>query len=137
MYLAIDTSQHNKLIVGLKKERRIFFRKIAVEFNEAEKLLPLIDDLLKKSKSRLADLKAIFVAVGPGPFTSLRIGITIANTLAYSLKIPVIGFKCREFKGIKEMLSKGEKRLSSKLKSKFVFPFYGLAPHITKAKKKW
>jgi len=137
MYLLINTARQNEMQIALSKRRKTWQKKIAVEFNEAEKLLPLVDELLKKSKSALTDLKAIFVVTGPGPFTSLRIGITVANTLAYSLNISVLGFKTSEFKNINDLIKKGIKRLNQSAGVKFVYPHYGLKPNITKPKKKW
>ena len=137
MYLIINTARQNEMLVALALNHKIWSKKLPVDFNEAEKLLPLIDELVKKSKSHLPDLKAIFVITGPGPFTSLRIGITVANTLAYTLNIPVVGFRLSDFNSIKTLLKTGEKKLRAGKKNDFVFPHYGLMPHITKAKKKW
>lgn len=53
------------------------------ENNEAEKLLPAIEKLLKKNKKDFAVIKEIYVLKGPGSFTGLRVGVTVANTLAY------------------------------------------------------
>lgn len=137
MYLIINTAKQNEIFVVLADAKKIIRKKLEIEFHESEKLLPLIDSLFKENKIMLKDLKAIFVVVGPGSFTSLRIGITVANTLAFSLNIPVIGFKSVEFTGLRNIIKNGEKRLAMKRKSAFVFPNYGLKPNITKSKKKW
>lgn len=137
MYLIINTAKQNEILVVIALGKKIIQKKLAIEFHESEKLLPLIDSLFKENKIKLKDLKAILVVVGPGPFTSLRIGITIANTLGYSLNIPVIGFKTSEFFGLRNLIKKGEKQLAMKRKAAFVFPYYGMKPHITKSKKKW
>ena len=59
--------------------------------NEANKLLPALQKLFQTAKKKWTDLTHILVVQGPGKFTSTRIGITVANTLAYELKIPVRG----------------------------------------------
>jgi|GEM_PF-1051208 len=54
--------------------------------DEAEKIIPNILVLLKKAKKNWNDVENIFVIEGPGPFTGLRVGVTIANSLAWSTK---------------------------------------------------
>lgn len=57
--------------------------------DESEKLLSNISILLKKVHISFQDLNRIIVVKGPGPFSSVRIGVTVANTLAYALRIPL------------------------------------------------
>lgn len=58
--------------------------------NEAEKLLPAIAAVLKKARvlkkctAGWKDISEVFVVSGPGPFTGLRIGVTVANVLGWS-----------------------------------------------------
>jgi tRNA threonylcarbamoyladenosine biosynthesis protein TsaB len=54
------------------------------------RLMPVIDEALKNTNISLNELDKIFVCHGPGSFTGIRIGLTFAKTLAWSLKIPVI-----------------------------------------------
>jgi tRNA threonylcarbamoyladenosine biosynthesis protein TsaB len=56
-----------------------------------EQLAPLIDRALRETGLVSADLTAIGVGVGPGPFTGLRVGLVTARTLGYVLEIPVYG----------------------------------------------
>jgi tRNA threonylcarbamoyladenosine biosynthesis protein TsaB len=58
--------------------------------NLGSELLPKIDELLNKEKIKLTELNIILVNPGPGSFTGCRIGVVTANTLAWSLDIPVI-----------------------------------------------
>lgn len=51
--------------------------------DEAEKLMPAINDLLKMEKVAFEDVERVVVVKGPGSFTGLRVGITVANTYAY------------------------------------------------------
>ena len=54
-------------------------------------LVPSIQNIFKETGLEIATLKAIAVALGPGSFTSMRIGLAVAKGLALSLHIPVIG----------------------------------------------
>jgi tRNA threonylcarbamoyl adenosine modification protein YeaZ len=56
-----------------------------------ELLAPGIDDVLRASGRRPADLTHVVVGVGPGPFTGLRVGIVTALVLGEALRIPVLG----------------------------------------------
>ncbi len=51
--------------------------------DEAEKLMPAIADLLNSPKTSYSDLQKVIVVNGPGSFTGLRIGVSVANTIAY------------------------------------------------------
>lgn len=57
----------------------------------SELLMPHIAKLLDSAGVKKTDLKAVAVSIGPGSFTGLRIGLATAKTLAYALKIPLIG----------------------------------------------
>lgn len=63
---------------------------------KAQIALLLIDTLLKKHGVALPDIEEIEVNTGPGSFTGLRVGIAVANTLGFILKIPVNGEKMIE-----------------------------------------
>lgn len=65
--------------------------------NVSDGILQNIDKLLKKSKTKLSDLKGIFVIKGPGSFTGLRVGIAVANQFAHQPKIPIIGLRTDEW----------------------------------------
>jgi len=94
--------------------------------DQSADLLTVIDKVLKNHSSRLArtvtlkDLTAILVNQGPGSYTGVRIGATVANTLAWSLDIPVYGFKNGELdKKFAEITKSSEKKFS-----KIVTPIY-------------
>lgn len=94
--LIIDTSSNKEIEVGLKMDDKEFVLKNTVDRKNQE-VLPLIEKLLKKHKLSLKDLNSIEVNPGPGSFTGLRVGVSIANTLGFLLKIPINGKKVGEY----------------------------------------
>ena len=62
----------------------------------AERLLEQIDDVLRGAGCTAADLGGIAVSSGPGSFTGLRIGMSVAKGLAYAGSIPLVGVSTLE-----------------------------------------
>lgn len=59
------------------------------ERNHSDYVMPMIDELLKRNNIKVNSLNEVLVINGPGSFTGVRIGVTIAKTLAYTLNIPI------------------------------------------------
>jgi tRNA threonylcarbamoyladenosine biosynthesis protein TsaB len=94
--LAIDTSNYT-LGVGIIEEDRVIGEYITnVKKNHSVRVMPAIDALMKDCGMMPADLDKIVVAKGPGSYTGVRIGVTIAKTLAWSLNIPLVGISSLE-----------------------------------------
>lgn len=55
-------------------------------------LLPSIQTLLRENNWELKELESIAVGIGPGSYTGMRVGITVAHTLAFALKLPIVSF---------------------------------------------
>ena len=91
MELFIDTSDAETITVSLIENNEVV--KTLSDKNRfgSQVLLPLIKKLLKFEKLELQDLKGIKVKTGPGSFTGLKVGVAAANSLAFSLGIPVNG----------------------------------------------
>lgn len=132
MILVINTADSEQVFIGLVKDGKWIVKKqFKAKASQAEKLLPEIDKLVSSQVHKLASLKSIVVISGPASFTALRIGVITANTLAWSLKIPITSFKLNEFKDLDDLA----KKVSSKNKNEVIVkPFYGKAPNITKKK---
>lgn len=85
----INTSNNLEVSVGLEIDGKKDEIKETIGREKAQIVLPIIETLLKKHKLQLTDITAIRVNQGPGSFTGVRVGVSIANALAYTLKIPV------------------------------------------------
>lgn len=89
MKLFIDTSNSEKIQVGLDDQRV----EESSRQDKSQKLLQLVVDELYTRGRTLKDLSEIEVVLGPGSFTGLRVGIAVANALAWSLGVTVNGKK--------------------------------------------
>jgi tRNA threonylcarbamoyladenosine biosynthesis protein TsaB len=94
--LRIDTSDNKKISVSLEVDGKKDKLVEDSTFLRSEAALPAIDKLLRKNKSNIEDVQKVEVNKGPGSFTGLRVGVAIANTLSFLLKIPVNGKKVGE-----------------------------------------
>lgn len=94
----------------------------------AETIHQKIADIVQKSGHELQDIQGIAAYKGPGSFTGLRIGLTVANTLAYALGVPVVG------ESDPNWLENGIKRLENEENDVQTLPFYGADVHITPQK---
>jgi len=59
--------------------------------NQTVQLAPAFNELLKRADARVADVEALGVAIGPGSFTGLRVGLAFVKGLALVRKLPLIG----------------------------------------------
>lgn len=60
------------------------------KYVHAEKLLTLVQDVLQRTGVRLGTLEGIAVSIGPGSFTGLRIGLSVAKGLVYATGVPLV-----------------------------------------------
>jgi tRNA threonylcarbamoyladenosine biosynthesis protein TsaB len=87
--LLIDTTSNQVIKVGLEINGKKHLMEQPLDKNKAQAVLPLIEKSLKKHNLTLNDLSDIQANPGPGSFTGIRVGLTVANTLATLLKIPI------------------------------------------------
>ena len=94
--LTIDTSSNKQISVGLEIDGRKSEITEASTVLRSEAALPAIKRILTKNNLQINQINEIKVNKGPGSYTGLRVGIAIANTLGFLLKIPVNGKKIGE-----------------------------------------
>ena len=95
----------------------------------ADSLLKTLDEFLTLNKTGFDKLSGIIIYEGPGSFTGLRIGASVANAAAYSQNIPVIGSSGKAW------LESGRAKLKNAKPGHYATPEYGAPPNITKPKK--
>jgi tRNA threonylcarbamoyladenosine biosynthesis protein TsaB len=95
----------------------------------SDTLLLKIDELVDRNDIEKMKLEGIAVFKGPGSFTGLRIGISVANALAYSLNIPVCGGAGDDW------ITDSLKDINNSSEHSVVMPEYGSGAHITQPRK--
>ncbi len=88
--LAIETSGRTGSIALVEDGNVLDERTFAHGLKHAAGLLPLIADACAARNWQPADLRELYVSVGPGSFTGLRIGVTLAKTLAFATNATVV-----------------------------------------------
>lgn len=97
--------------------------------NLSDGLLKFLQQCLKEFGAEWADLSGVVVFRGPGSYTSLRIGLTVANTLADGLNVPIVGTDGEMWQ------ADGLARLAAGENDQIVLPIYLQPVHITQPKK--
>ena len=93
MKLFIDTSAINTAKIALEIDGKRFEKTSESKILKSQTVLPMIEELLLAHGLKLTDITAFTVETGPGSFTGLRVGATVANALGHLLNIPVNGKK--------------------------------------------
>ncbi len=91
MLLAIDTSTRHASAALYEESEVVAESTWLARENHTTSLLPQLLHLFELSGSRLESIRAVAVATGPGSFTGLRIGLSLAKGLALARGIPVVG----------------------------------------------
>ena len=94
--LAIDTSSSICSVCITEDEKLLYKKELEDSKTHSQKLMPMIDTVLKNTKLRLEDMDLLACCIGPGSFTGIRIGIATIKAFADSLQIPVVGINSLE-----------------------------------------
>lgn len=88
--LALDTSNISGSIAIMKNKELIFSSFFNIKITHSETLMPEIDRALELCNLSPEEIDAVAVAIGPGSFTGLRIGLATAKGFSFARKIPVV-----------------------------------------------
>lgn len=117
--------------VADRSGRLLYQKNIKSAFQQSEKLLPVIDSVLRRAAFKKNILSGIAVISGPGGFTSLRIGVAAANALAYAWGVPVAGVHLADVRTVDDFAGQAARLLQGHKPNRFVAPQYGQEPNIT------
>ena len=109
-YLVLDTSFLYINIYIVKHDEVIKDCKLKVEKDMSNKILPLLRKLLSEVNMSISDINKIFITIGPGSFTGVRIGLTVAKVVSWGLDIPLIPISTLEYLASGMNLSKNKIR---------------------------
>lgn len=89
--LALDTSTKNFSLAVLKGGEPAASHDIVLDKVLSDSIIPSIDTILKKAKLPFAQLDGFVVGLGPGSFTSLRVGLSTIKGFSFATQKPLIG----------------------------------------------
>ena len=128
MILLLDTSTP-VCRIGLRENNLTTWHEWEAGRQLAKDLLRHCVDMLADHQRTLGDLTGVGVFRGPGSFTGLRIGLTVANTMADGLTVPIVGGLGNDWEA--ETIA----ALQAGKNHHIVLPEYGSEAHITKPRK--
>ncbi len=127
--LTIRTDKPESEIGLFDNEKELAYEAWQAHRQLAETLHKRIEALITSQKIEWNTIEGVVVFQGPGSFTGLRIGISVANALAYSNKLPIVGAEGENWQ------QEGIKKLMSGMSDNIVMPHYGAEANITAPKK--
>ena len=89
--LFIDTKDNKKVIAKLVVGKKEYIQYSSSENRHPESILKLIKKVVKDAKISLPSIDEIWVDEGPGSYTGLKVGVSVANALGFSLQKKVNG----------------------------------------------
>lgn len=134
MYILINLSEKNVIHLALFDEKNYSEKKYHGQNRE---LLKCVNDFIENYELKIENLKGIMCVVGAGGFTSTRIAVVVTNTLAYTLKIPVLAVTIEQINDVS--FNKVKKLIPKLLKQpigQYISPTYSGEPNIGKNRKK-
>ena len=91
LILAFDCSSHLGSVAVLDGPQVLASERLDPAKRSAQTLAPAIEECLSTAGRKSREIKLIATTIGPGSFTGLRVGVTLAKTLAYALKCDLVG----------------------------------------------
>lgn len=96
LQLFLDTATDN-VILGLAFKNDVLDSSVLSQGLTSSKFLfPALLDLLQKNKYTPKDIELIGCGIGPGSYTGMRVGAALAQSMAYALRVPLVGISSLE-----------------------------------------
>ena len=90
MYTLFLDTHDEEITIALFKDDNLLDKNVTVSNrHHSDYTMPMLKELLDRNNLTVHSLNSILVVNGPGSFTGVRLGVTIAKTLAYTLNIPI------------------------------------------------
>lgn len=89
-YLLIDTATSYLIVSIVIDDKLVYLYNEEEGHRMSERVMPVIAEAFDKAGIKPNNLDMILATTGPGSFTGIRVGLTVAKTMAWSLKIPVV-----------------------------------------------
>ena len=129
LILTIRTDKPDAEIGLYKDDKKLDYKTWHAHRDLSVTIHQKIQDLLNAKGLTFHKIEGVVVYKGPGSFTGLRIGISVANALAYGLNVSIVSTTGKDWQTAgTARLEKGENEISA-------MPDYGSEPHITQPKK--
>lgn len=87
--LLIDTHSNELVLVLYKDKEQIDIIEEKNIVKQSTIAMPFLEELLNRNNTTIKEIEEVIVVQGPGSFTGIRIGITLAKTLAFCAEIPI------------------------------------------------
>lgn len=105
MIICIETSGTRCSVALTDAGQPVINRYDDTVHNHAKALAPMVDECMQYLKRHDAELDAVAVSIGPGSYTGLRIGMSLAKGICYGKKVPLIGVETLKLLATQAMFS--------------------------------
>ena len=89
-YLFIDSATTNLVVAIINEGKIAYIYDNNDGHDTSSKMMPVLSEAFDMVNFKPQDIDKIFVVTGPGSFTGIRVGLTVAKTMAYALNIPIV-----------------------------------------------
>ncbi len=124
MILFLDTTSDIYMLALATREGVLLrTKKITRDDRIGDRVFRVVENFLQGKK-----LGAIIAVTGPGRFSGIRHGMSVANTLAFAWQIPLVGIEKKDDETLQALMKRA---LLQNASSSFLVPRYGQEPTIT------
>ncbi|MEE9215467.1 MAG: tRNA (adenosine(37)-N6)-threonylcarbamoyltransferase complex dimerization subunit type 1 TsaB [Thermodesulfobacteriota bacterium] len=103
--LALETSSYSGSVAVIEDDKVLCEFSINIGPYHSEKLIPSINWVLTQVGLNCKDIEGVSISIGPGSFTSLRIGLSTAKGISFSRDLPIVGVSSLEILAMNSLLT--------------------------------